>query len=63
MHGTVEWLPGSPLGNTVESWPDVLLGDSPNVYLYACNNPSESLLAKRRGYGRTSYYALIHYAF
>ena len=21
MHGTVEWLPGSPLGSTVDSWP------------------------------------------
>ena len=51
MHGTVEWLPGSPLGSTAESWPDILLGNAPNVYLYACNNPSESLLAKRRGYG------------
>lgn len=26
MHGTVEWLPGSPLGNTHETWPDMLLG-------------------------------------
>lgn len=23
----------------------------PNIYAYACNNPSESILAKRRGYG------------
>ena len=51
MHGTVEWLPGSPLGKTGLSWSDVLLGTMPNVYLYACNNPSESLIAKRRGYG------------
>lgn len=51
MHGTVEWLPGSPLGNTGYSWSDVLLGDLPNLYVYAANNPSESILAKRRGYG------------
>lgn len=100
MHGTVEWLPGSPLGNTGGcrgwgsgcyvcmdvicsharvcafvyqlsvfdpprpsvpprlflvcaglSWSDVLLGPLPNVYLYAANNPSESIIAKRRGYG------------
>ncbi|MEB3272526.1 MAG: magnesium chelatase subunit H [Prochlorothrix sp.] len=51
MHGTVEWLPGSPLGNTGYSWSDILLGDVPNLYLYAANNPSESILAKRRGYG------------
>jgi len=51
MHGTVEWLPGSPLGNTGYSWPDLLLGDLPHLYVYAANNPSESMLAKRRGYG------------
>lgn len=51
MHGTVEWLPGSPLGNTGYSWPDILLGNLPNMYIYAANNPSESILAKRRGYG------------
>ncbi|AMA08753.1 magnesium chelatase subunit H [Picosynechococcus sp. PCC 73109] len=51
MHGTVEWLPGSPLGNTSYSWSDILLGNLPNLYIYAANNPSESILAKRRGYG------------
>ncbi len=51
MHGTVEWLPGCPLGNTGYSWPDILLGDLPNLYIYAANNPSESMLARRRGYG------------
>jgi magnesium chelatase subunit H len=51
MHGTVEWLPGAPLGNTGYSWSDILLGDLPNLYIYAANNPSESILAKRRGYG------------
>ncbi|MBD2019718.1 cobaltochelatase subunit CobN, partial [Leptolyngbya sp. FACHB-36] len=42
MHGTVEWLPGSPLGNTGYSWSDTLLGSLPNLYIYAANNPSES---------------------
>jgi magnesium chelatase subunit H len=51
MHGTVEWLPGSPLGNTGDSWPDLLLDNLPHLYVYAANNPSESMLAKRRGYG------------
>ncbi|KAG2423878.1 hypothetical protein HXX76_014932 [Chlamydomonas incerta] len=51
MHGTVEWLPGAPLGNNGLSWSDVLLGELPNVYVYAANNPSESIVAKRRGYG------------
>ena len=26
MHGTVEWLPGQPLGNDRKSWSDSLLG-------------------------------------
>jgi magnesium chelatase subunit H len=51
MHGSVEWLPGSPLGNTGYSWSDVLLANLPNLYIYAANNPSESILAKRRSYG------------
>ena len=50
-HGTVEWLPGSPVGNTGLSWSDVLLGNLPNIYVYTANNPSESIIAKRRGYG------------
>lgn len=51
MHGTVEWLPGSPLGNSGFSWSDVLMSNTPNMYIYAANNPSESIIAKRRGYG------------
>ena len=62
MHGTVEWLPGSPLGGTATSWPDRLLGSAPNVYLYAANNPSESILAKRRGYGTLVSYMTPPYA-
>lgn len=50
MHGTYEWLPGNQLGNTSNCWPDILLGDLPNIYVYAANNPSEASLAKRRGY-------------
>jgi magnesium chelatase subunit H len=40
-----------PLGNDRASWSDELLGNMPNIYIYAANNPSESILAKRRGYG------------
>lgn len=42
---------GQPLGNDRKSWSDELLGSLPNMYIYAANNPSESILAKRRGYG------------
>jgi CobN/Magnesium Chelatase len=44
-------LPGAPLGNSGLSWSDVLLSSLPNIYVYAANNPSESIIAKRRGYG------------
>lgn len=40
-----------PPTNSGLSWSDVLLGELPNVYIYAANNPSESIIAKRRGYG------------
>eukprot|EP00178_Gracilaria_changii_P019984 TRINITY_DN57_c1_g2_i1.p1 TRINITY_DN57_c1_g2~~TRINITY_DN57_c1_g2_i1.p1 ORF type:complete len:1335 (-),score=234.98 TRINITY_DN57_c1_g2_i1:2561-6565(-) len=49
-HGTYEWLPGNPLGNTKENWSDIFVGNVPNLYIYAANNPSEGSLAKRRGY-------------
>ena len=62
MHGTVEWLPGSPLGSTDTSWPDQLLGDIPNLYVYAANNPSESILSKRRGYSTIISYNVPPYA-
>jgi magnesium chelatase subunit H len=39
-----------PLGNDRASWSDEMLGNVPNIYVYAANNPSESILAKRRGY-------------
>ncbi|MDZ7631666.1 MAG: cobaltochelatase subunit CobN [Gemmatimonadaceae bacterium] len=36
-------------GSTDSCWPERLIGDLPNVYLYASNNSSEGTLAKRRG--------------
>jgi len=53
MHGTSEWLPGPSIGNNEDSWPDILLGNVPNLYIYAANNPSESAICKRRGYATT----------
>ena len=49
-------------GNDKESWPDILLGGVPNLYLYAANNPSESILAKRRGYATLISYLSPPYA-
>ncbi|TFL19314.1 cobaltochelatase subunit CobN [Jannaschia formosa] len=48
MHGALEFMPGRQAGMGPGDWPDRLIGDMPNVYLYASNNPSEATLAKRR---------------
>jgi len=48
MHGALEFMPGKQAGMGARDWPDRLIGDMPNVYLYAANNPSEASLAKRR---------------
>ena len=48
MHGALEFMPGKQAGPSGACWPDRLIGDLPNVYLYAANNPSEATLAKRR---------------
>jgi len=47
-HGALEFMPGKQSGLSGEDWPDRLIGDLPNFYLYAANNPSEGALAKRR---------------
>ncbi|MEX3017340.1 magnesium chelatase subunit H [Gymnodinialimonas hymeniacidonis] len=48
MHGALEFMPGKQAGLGARDWPDRLIGELPNVYLYASNNPSEATLAKRR---------------
>ncbi|MGI9218175.1 MAG: magnesium chelatase subunit H [Hydrogenophaga sp.] len=47
-HGALEFMPGKQNGLTADCWPDRLIGDLPNMYLYASNNPSEGTIAKRR---------------
>jgi len=47
-HGALEFMPGRQTGLSAADWPDRLIGDVPNIYLYAANNPSEGALAKRR---------------
>jgi magnesium chelatase subunit H len=47
-HGALEFMPGKQAGLSQACWPDRLIGDLPNFYLYASNNPSEGMLAKRR---------------
>ncbi|OQW43000.1 MAG: magnesium chelatase [Proteobacteria bacterium SG_bin5] len=47
-HGALEFMPGKQAGLSGDCWPERLIGALPNFYLYAANNPSEGLLAKRR---------------
>ena len=47
-HGALEFMPGKQVGLSGQCWPDRLIGDVPNFYLYASNNPSEGMIAKRR---------------
>jgi magnesium chelatase subunit H len=47
-HGALEFMPGKQTGLSGDCWPDRLIGDLPNIYLYAANNPSEGTIAKRR---------------
>ena len=47
-HGALEFMPGKQAGLSAACWPDRLIGDLPNYNLYASNNPSEGMIAKRR---------------
>ena len=49
-HGAMEFMPGKQVGLSGECWPDRLIDELPNVYLYSVNNPSEGTIAKRRSY-------------
>lgn len=48
-HGALEFMPGKQTGMSGDCWSDRLIGDLPNYYLYCADNPSEGLIAKRRG--------------
>ena len=51
-HGALEFMPGKQSGLSGRDWPDRLIGDLPNLYLYAANNPrrarSPSAARRRR---------------
>lgn len=49
-HGATEFMPGKQAGLSKDCWPDRLIGDLPNVYIYSVNNPSEGTIARRRSY-------------
>ena len=47
-HGSLEFMPGKQGGLSGACWPDRMIGDLPNLYVYASNNPSEGTIARRR---------------
>ena len=49
-HGALEFMPGKQVGLSDACWPDRLIGELPNLYIYSVNNPSEGAIAKRRSY-------------
>jgi magnesium chelatase subunit H len=49
-HGAMEFMPGKQVGLSGECWPDRLISELPNLYIYSVNNPSEGTIAKRRSY-------------
>ncbi|MEM1766383.1 MAG: magnesium chelatase subunit H [Candidatus Bathyarchaeia archaeon] len=49
-HGTLEFLPGKDVGLSGLCFPDLLIDDLPNIYVYHALNPSEASIAKRRSY-------------
>ncbi len=55
-HGSLEFMPGKQMGMSGDCYPDSLIGNIPNLYYYAANNPSEATIAKRRSYAETISY-------
>ncbi|HEY0762218.1 MAG TPA: cobaltochelatase subunit CobN [Pyrinomonadaceae bacterium] len=49
-HGALEFMPGKQIGLSSDCWPDRLIDELPNFYIYSVNNPSEGSIAKRRSY-------------
>lgn len=48
-HGSLEWLPGKNAGLSAACYPDLALGDLPNIYPYNIVITGEGIQAKRRG--------------
>ncbi len=49
-HGNLEWLPGKALALSENCFPEISLGDIPNVYPFIVNDPGEGTQAKRRSH-------------
>ena len=49
-HGTVEWLPGKGIGQSVSCFPQLLVPNIPHLYPFIVNDPGEGSQAKRRSH-------------
>ncbi|SHJ51228.1 cobaltochelatase CobN subunit [Desulfatibacillum alkenivorans DSM 16219] len=49
-HGNVEFLPGKSVGLSESCLPDICIHETPHLYIYNSDNPSEGTIAKRRSY-------------
>ncbi len=49
-HGNLEFLPGKGSGLSCDCFPDIAIADTPHLYIYNADNPSEGTIAKRRSY-------------
>lgn len=50
-HGLAEFTKGKEVGMSSGCFPDILIGNLPNLYVYHVLNASEATIAKRRLYG------------
>lgn len=48
-HSTAEFLPGKRTGLSADDYPQLVLGDLPNAYIYIVDGVGEGIQAKRRG--------------
>ena len=53
-HGCLEFLPGKSTGLSERCYPDLCVGDTPHIYLYTTDNPTEGMVAKRGPTPRSS---------
>jgi len=49
-HGNLEFLPGKGAGLSKDCFPDITIANTPHLYIYNADNPSEGTIAKRRSY-------------
>lgn len=49
-HGLLEFREGKEVGLSEDCFPDLLIGNTPNIYVYMVDNTAEATIAKRRSY-------------